>query len=256
LIKLRLEDKLRRIVMTGILTQTRRLLLLTAIITTTAALANAQSSDSGSVNLAGTVSGYVEVRAGGAATLANNTSGGITNNKVKGDKLNTPTTMIIDFGEVGPTNTNSFVTATVPLRLRSNVSYTLKTSASAITGVTDASSVTLADIGFGITTATRDAGAGVAAGADTIVATASGDPTLGANGSIDVVTGRYIYNASHSLANYTSSTTVLTGPRIMSAMVPTGNTNGLVVTSIFSIKPQFFTPGSFSTSVTFTISNP
>lgn len=242
--------------MTGTLTQIGRLLLLTAMVTITAALANAQTTDSGSVTLQGSVSGYVEVRAGGAATLANNSGGGITNNKVKGDKLNTPTTMVIDFGEVGPSNTNSFVTATVPLRLRSNVSYTLKTSASAITGVTDASSVTLADIGFGITTATRDSGGGVAAGADTIAAAASGDPTLGSNGSIDGVTGRYIYNAGHSLANYTTSTTVLTGPRVMNAMVPGGNTNGLVVTSIIAIKPQFFTPGSFSTSVTFTISNP
>jgi hypothetical protein len=245
--------------MTRSFTKIGRLLLLTAIVTITPALTNAQTTDSGSVTLQGSVSGYVEVRAGGAATLANNSGGGITNNKVKGDRLNTPTTMVIDFGEVGPSNTNSFVTATVPLRLRSNVSYTLKTSAAAITygsGTPDASSVTLADIGFGITTATRDSGGGVAAGTDTIAPTASGDPTLGSNGSIDGVTGRYTYNAAHSLANYTTSTTVLTGPRIMNAMVPTGNTNGLIVTSIFSIKPQFFTPGSFSTSVTFTISNP
>jgi hypothetical protein len=245
--------------MTSTLTQIGRLLLLTAMVTITAALANAQTTDSGSVTLQGSVSGYVEVRAGGAATLANNSGGGITNNKVKGDKLNTPTTMVIDFGEVGPSNTNSFVTATVPLRLRSNVSYTLKTSAAAITygsGTPDSSSVTLADIGIGITTATRDSGGGVAAGSDTIAAAASGDPTLGSNGSIDGVTGRYTYNAGHSLANYTTSTTVLTGPRVMNAMVPGGNTNGLVVTSIIAIKPQFFTPGSFSTSVTFTISNP
>ena len=239
--------------------QLARLSLVTAIVALTAALANAQTTDSGSVTLQGSVSGYVEVRAGGAATLVNNSGGGITNNKVKGDKLNNPTTLTIDFGEVGPSNTNSFVTATVPLRLRSNVSYTLKTSAAAMTygsGTPDASSVTLADIGFGLTTATRDSGGGVAAGADTIAATASGDPTLGANGSVDAVTGRYIYVAGHSLTNYTTSTTVLTGPRVMNAMVPAGNTNGLVVTTIMSIKPQFFTPGSFSTSVTFTISNP
>ena len=242
--------------MVGALTRIGRLLLLTAI---TAVLANAQTADSGSVSLQGTVSGYVEVRAGGAATLANNSGGGITNNKVKGDRLNNPTTMVIDFGEVGPSNTNSFVTATVPLRLRSNVSYTLKATAAAIvygSGTPDSSSVTLADIGFGIVTVTRDSGGGVATGTDTIAAAASGDPTLGSNGSVDGVTGRYTYNASHSLANYTSSTTVLSGPRIMNAMVPAGNTNGLVVTSIFAIKPQFFTPGSFSTSVTFTISNP
>src|SRR5438552_5922526 len=245
--------------MKRIILQSARLLLAIVIVAMSAADAAAQLSDSGSVTLQGTVSGYVEVRAGGAATLTNNSGGGITNNKVKGDKLNTPTTMVIDFGEVGPSNTNSFVTATVPLRLRSNVSYTLKTSAAAITygsGTPDASSVTLADIGFGITTATRDSGGGVAGGSDTIAAASSGDPTLGSNGSIDGVTGRYTYNSAHALANYTTSTTVLTGPRVMNAMVPGANTNGLIVTSIFSIKPQFFTPGSFSTSVTFTISNP
>lgn len=221
--------------------------------------ANAQTSDSGSITVQGTASGYVEVRAGGAATLTNNSGGGITNNKAKGDKLNNPTTLTIDFGEVGPANAASFVTATVPLRLRSNVSYTLKTSVAAITygsGTPDVNSVTLADIGFGVFTATRDSGGGVATGTDTIAATASGDPTLGANGSINGATGRYTYNAGHSLASYTSSTTVLTGPRIMNAMVPSANTNGLVVTTMFAIKPQFFTPGSFSTSVTFTISNP
>ena len=245
--------------MKGIIWLSTRLPLLTAIVAVSSTVAAAQTSDSGSVTLQGTVSGYVEVRAGGAATLTNNSGGGITNNKIKGDKLNSPTTMTIDFGEVGPSNNASFVTATVPLRLRSNVSYTLKTSAAAMTygsGTPDTSSVTLADIGFGVTTATRDSGGGVASGTDTIAASANGDPTAGGNGSVNGTSGRYVYNTGHSLGDYTTSTTILTGPRIMDAMVGSGNTNGLVVTSIFAIKPQFFTPGSFSTSVTFTISNP
>ena len=245
--------------MQRIILQSARLLLPIVIVAISTAVAAAQTNDSGSVTLQGTVSGYVEVRAGGAATLTNNSGGGITNNKIKGDKLNNPTTMTIDFGEVGPSNGASFVTATVPLRLRSNVSYTLKTSAAAMTygsGTPDANSVTLPDIGFGVTTATRDSGAGVASGTDTIAASANGDPTAGGNGSVSGVTGRYVYNTGHSLGDYATSTTILTGPRIMNAMVGSGNTNGLVVTTLFSVKPQFFTPGSFSTSVTFTISNP
>ena len=217
----------------------------------------AQTTDAGSTTLQGSVSGYVEVRAGGAATIS--TGGTITNNKIKGDRLNSPTTLTIDFGEVGPSNANSFVTATVPLRLRSNVSYTLKMGASAMTygsGTPDASSVTLADIGFGVLSTARDSGGGVASGTDTIAATASGDPTSGSKGAVSATTGRYVYNTGFSLGDYTSSTTILSGPRIMNAMVPTANTNGLVVNTTFTIKPQFFTPGSFSTSVTFTISNP
>lgn len=221
------------------------------------ATVSAQTSDTGSITLQGSVSGFVEVRAGGAASI---TGGGtITNNKNKGDRLNSPTTLTIDFGDVGPSNVNNFVTAVVPLRLRSNVSYTLRMSAAAMTygsGTPDASSVTLADIGFGVTSAVRDSGGGVATGTDTIAATASGDPTTAARGSVNVTTGRYTYVTGASLANYTTSTTILTGPRIMNAMVSTGNSNGLVVQTMFVVKPQFFTPGSFSTSVTFTISNP
>jgi hypothetical protein len=241
------------------ISQLARFSLLIATSTLAAALAQAQTSDTGTVSQQGTISGYVEVRAGGAATLANSSGGSITSNKIKGDTLNTPTPTVINVGEVGPAIAASFVTATVPLRLRSNVSYTLKMSAAAIIyggGPPDANSVTLADIGFGLNTATRDSGGGVAAGTDTIAATASGDPTLGANGSINGVTGRYTYVAGHSLASYTTSTTILTGPRIMNAMSPSANANGLVVTTIIALKPHFFTPGSFSTSVTFTISNP
>jgi hypothetical protein len=223
----------------------------------TSTLASAQSNDQGSISLQGTVSGFVEVRAGGTATISG--GGTITNNKNKGDMLNSPTTLTIDFGDVGPSNVNNFVTALVPLRLRSNVSYTLRMSAAAMTygsGTPDASSVTLADIGFGVTSAARDSGGGLATGTDTIAATASGDPTTAARGSVNATTGRYTYITGASLANYTASTTILTGPRIMNAMVPVGNSSGLVVQTIFCVKPQFFTPGSFSTSVTFTISNP
>ncbi|HYP27490.1 MAG TPA: hypothetical protein VE262_12300 [Blastocatellia bacterium] len=239
---------------TGQLVRPAFVFLLTLL---TAAAASAQTNDTGSISLQGSVSGFVEVRAGGAATI---TGGGtITNNKAKGDRLDSPTTLTINFGDVGPSNANNFVTAVVPLRLRSNVSYTLRMSAAAMTygsGTPDASSVTLADIGFGVTSAVRDSGSGVASGTDTIAATASGDPTSAARGSVNATTGRYTYVTGASLANYTTSTTIVSGPRIMNAMVPTGNTSGLVILTTFAIKPQFFTPGSFSTSVTFTVSNP
>jgi hypothetical protein len=239
--------------------QFARFTLLIATFALTATLAQAQPTDTGTSTQQGTVSGYVQIRAGGPATLANSSGGSIVNTKIKGDPLNTPTTMVIDFGEVGPSNAASFVTATIPLRLRTNVSYTFMMSAAAMTygsGTPDANSVTLADIGFGVATATRDSGGGVAAGSDTIAPSANGDPTLGANGSISGATGRYTYVAGYSLASYTTSATILTGPRIMHAMSDMANSNGLVVTTVIAIKPQFFTPGSFSTSVTFTISNP
>ena len=243
--------------MNKVMARLARLMFLTVIIGC-AATAQGQTTDSGTITLQGNVSGYVEVRAGGAAVLTNHSGGSITNNKVKGDILDSPTQLTINFGEVGPGNTAGFVIATVPLRLRSNVSYTLRMSASPMTyggGPSDADSVILADIGFGVTSAVRDSSGGVASGTDTIAAAASGDPTSGAHGSTDP-SGRYVYNPGHSLSDYTTSATIVTGPRIMNASVPTGSTSGLVVNTVFAIKPQFFTPGSFSTSVTFTISNP
>jgi hypothetical protein len=216
------------------------LVFLCLFVLLTSRAASAQTNDTGSVTLQGSVSGFVEVRAGGAASIT--LGGTITNNKNKGDRLNSPTTLTIDFGDVGPSNINSFVTALVPLRLRSNVSYTLKMSAAAITyggGPPDASSVTLADIGFGVSSAARDSGGGVAAGTDTIAPTASGNPSLGLLGSVDAATGRYNYNTGFSLANYTTGTTIVSGPRIMNAMVPSGSTNGLVLQTVFTIKPQF-----------------
>ncbi|HXG90908.1 MAG TPA: hypothetical protein VNN73_00880 [Blastocatellia bacterium] len=239
--------------------QLAKMAFLAVVAAMCATVAGAQTTDSGSITLQGSVSGYVEVRAGGAASISGNSGGGISNNKVKGDRLDNPTVLTVDFGEVGPTNTNNFVSAVVPLRLRSNVSYTLKMSAGAMTygsGTPDAQSVTLADIGFGVTSATRDSGGGVATGTDTVAAAASGNPTGGSRGSVNGTSGRYEYVAGASLNDYTTATTILSGPRIMNASVPTGNTNGLVVNTMFAVKPQFFTPGSFSTSVTFTISNP
>jgi hypothetical protein len=235
-----------------------RLIFVSVVVVALSQTSSAQILDSGTITLSATVSGYVEVRAGGPASISGNSGGGIISNKIKGDRLNSPTTLTIDFGNVGPANGNSFVTATVPLRLRSNVSYTLKMSAAAMTyggGPSDADSVALADIGFGVISAARDSGAGIAAGADSIAGASSGDPTSGASGGFNAA-GKYVYNANHSLSNYAASTTIVTGPRINRAMVPTANTRGLVVTTMFAVKPQFFTPGSFSTSVTFTISSP
>lgn len=227
--------------------------LLAAFFIMSAVVVSAQVSDAGTINLQGNVTAYVEIRAGGAAALAGNVGGGISNNKAAGDRLDSPTVLTIDFGEVGPTNTSSFVTATVPLRLRSNVSYTLSVSTPALAPA-DADAVQDDDLGFGITSVSR-AGASVnTSGTDTILA-ANGDPT--GNGAYNAA-GRWVYNAGFSLNDYTTSSAVLSGDRIMKAAAPTGipGTAGVIVNTLFSIKPQFYSAGSFSTTVTFTITNP
>jgi hypothetical protein len=210
-----------------------------------------QTVDTGSVGVSGTVSGYVEIRAGGAATLTGNSGGGITSNKTKGQTLSG---LSIDLGDLGPSNTNAFVKATVPLRVRSNVAYTISMSVADFSKA-DAEALQPADVGFGIDNVSR-ADADVVAGTDTITSGVSGDPTL--DSDTNTSTPRFDFTPKKSLAYFLSTNantkTVLSGPRIMKAIPASANANGLTLNTFFAVKPQFFTAGSdFTTTIIYTV---
>ena len=226
----------------------RSTLLLTFLLL--AATACFGQSTTGTVSMSATVSKFVEISSGGPATLSGNSGGGITTDGV----ANSPLAVSINLGELGPTNTNSFVSAQVPLKLRSNASYVLSMSATVTSSGTTSNKIGAADVGFGLGAVTRS-GTGVnTSGTDTNAT--SGDPTLAANGSVNGSTGRYEFTAVRSnLSAFTSATTALSGPFIMNA-VPRSNANGLTVPAYFAIKPQFFENGTTSISVTFTVTAP
>lgn len=214
-----------------------------------APMALAQST-TGTVNMSGTVSKFVEMNSGGAVTLTGNSGGGITTNGT----LNNPLAVVINLGELGPANTNSFVTASVPLKLRSNAAYVLSMASTVTSTGTTANRITSADVGFGLGSVART-GVGVnTTGTDTNAT--SGDPTLPANGSVNATTGRYNFTAVRSnLSAFAASTTAMNGSFIMNA-VPRANSNGLTVPAIFAVKPQFYENGSTTVSVTFTVTAP
>jgi hypothetical protein len=200
--------------------------------------------------MSATVSKFVEINSGGSATLSGNSGGGITTDGV----ANSPLAVSINLGELGPSNTNSFVSALVPLKLRSNAPYVLSLSATVTSSGTTGNRIGAADVGFGLGTVTRS-GTGVNTGGSDTNAT-SGDPTLAANGSVNGTTGRYEFTAVRSnLSAFSSATTALSGPFIMNA-VPRSNANGLTVPAFFAIKPQFFENGTTTVSVTFTVVAP
>ena len=206
-------------------------------------------STTGTVTMSATVSKFVEINSGGAVTLTGNSGGGVTTDGV----TNSPLAVSINLGELGPSNTNNFVTAQVPLKLRSNAPYVLSMSATVTSSGTTASRIVASDVGFGLGTISRT-GLGVNAGADTNAT--SGDPTLAANGSVNGTTGRYEFTAVRSNLNaFSSATTALNGPIIMNA-VPRSNANGLTVPAFFAVKPQFFENGTTTISVTFTVTAP
>jgi hypothetical protein len=218
-----------------------------ALLVAGAASAAAQST-SGTVSMSATVSKFVEIRSGGPVTLSGNSGGGVGPDGVDGS----PLSVSINLGELGPSNSSSFVTATVPLKVRSNANYVLSMSATVSSTGTTANKIAASDVGFGLGAATRS-GLGVASGTDT--PGTSGDPTLAANGSIDA-NGRYAFTATKShLGAFATSSTVLSGPYVMNA-VPRTNNNGLSVPAIFAIKPQFFENGSTTVNVSFTVSAP
>jgi hypothetical protein len=227
-----------------------RLTSVAVLLTTFAAVASAQVNTSGTVTMSGTVSKFVELNSGGAVTLSGNSGGGVTTDGVADSAL----AVVLDLGELGPANTSSFVTATVPLKLRSNANYVLSLSASVAGTATSSERIMAADFGFGIGTFSRPNLTGVHnTGTDTPATL--GDPTLPANGGLNA-NGRYAYAAGKSnLGAFSASSSVLSGVRILNA-VPRSNTNGLTVPAIFSVKPQFYEDGSVTATATFTIAAP
>ncbi len=211
--------------------------------------ANAQTT-TGTVSMSGTVSKFVEINSGGAVTLAGNSGGGVTTDGT----ANSPLAVIVNLGELGPSNASSFVTANVPLKLRSNAAYVMSMVATVSSTGSTANKIGAADVGFGLGTISRT-GVGVnTTGVDTNAT--SGDPTLVGNGSVNATSGRYEFTATRSnLSAFASSTTALNGAFIMNA-VPRSNANGLTVPAMFAVKPQFYENGSTTVSVTFTVTAP
>ena len=201
----------------------------TALLMMCAAVSYAQTT--GSVTMTATVSNFVELTSGGAVSLTGNSGGSI----ITDGTANSPLAVVVDLGEVGPSNTNSFVKLSVPVRLRSNVGYQLNMVSSVAGAGATSFSLKDTDVGFGLTPSARPAN--LAAGVDTN--STPGDPTVG--GSTDV-NGRWVFaGANSTLGAYAVSGAVLSGPRINKAVAPNSATN-LTFPAIFAIKPQFFDP--------------
>ncbi|HQZ96674.1 MAG TPA: hypothetical protein PLP21_10165 [Pyrinomonadaceae bacterium] len=222
----------------------------TALVTGLVVIAANAQTTTGTVNLSGTVSKFVEINSGGAVTLSGNSGGGVTTDGT----ANNPLAVVVNLGELGPSNTASFVTASVPLKLRSNAAYVMSLAATVASSGSTANKIGAADVGFGLGAVTR-AGVGVnTTGTDTNAT--SGDPTLAANGAINATSGRFEFTTTRSnLGAFTSATTALNGSFILNA-VPRSNTQGLTVPAIFAVKPQFYEVGTTTVTATFTVTAP
>ena len=204
-------------------------LAIATLLMMTASVSFAQTT--GSVTMTATVSNFVELTSGGAVPLTGNSGG----SEITDGTANSPLAVVVDLGELGPSNTNSFVKLSVPLRLRSNVAYQLNMVGSVAGAGATSFSLKDTDVGFGLTPAAR--AASLAAGVDTN--STPGDPTVG--GSTDV-NGRWVFaGANSTLGAYAVSGAVLSGPRVNKTVAGNSNTS-LTLPAIFAVKPQFFDP--------------
>ena len=211
-----------------------------------AAAASASAQTTGSVTMTGSVSNFVELRSGGAVTLTGNSGGSVTTDGT----ANSPLAVVVDLGELGPANTNSFVKLSVPLKLRSNVAYQLDMAGSVSGAGATSYSLKASDVGFGLVTSAR--ASSLHTGTDT--SAADSDPTTG--GATDS-NGRWTFSGANSnLGAFSTAAEVLSGPRINKA-VPRSDNTGLTLPAVFAVKPQFYDPAAAETiTADFTISAP
>jgi hypothetical protein len=158
----------------------------------------------------------------------------------------------VNFGEVSPINANNLVKVVVPIAIRSTNPYQVSVSlAGAFSGNLQA--VQRSDIGFGLANfrlmgiksqdCTRSQ--------HLFRAPFDNDPAAGITLDAD---GRAAYPSS--LSNVAAaSTIILSGPKLTKGSVTKHEEdNGYIFDAILTIKPQFYSTGAFSGTLTFSIS--
>ena len=214
-----------------------------------AALQTASAQAGGSVSVSGTVSPFVKLSSGGAATLTGNSGGGVTTQSPSDSTLAT----IVNFGDVGPGNTSSYVCFTQPIFLRSNVTASMKAAVTAAAFAAGAASLQKSDIGLGFRNLSAT-GPNADVSSTTIVPAFSADPCTAPISVAGIPTFSATLN---SLATAAPGTALLstTAPWSLRGSANAASNRARVELKL-AIVPQAFTVGSFSATVTLTVTSP
>ncbi len=188
----------------------------------------------------------LDISSGGAPTITGTVGGSVTGSASVLNNL----VVTINFGEVSPSNTNNIVKVTVPITVRSNQAYKVTATYS---GAINANPQALqkSDIGFGLNNwRAMGSNSRVCALPHIFYAPFSNDPATSV--SINAATGRAQYTSD--LADVTTNTTILSGPRLSNGGAARATNDGYIFDAIFTITPQFYAAGTTSATITFTIS--
>jgi hypothetical protein len=188
-----------------------------------------------------------DIGSGGQPTITGALSGSVSGTSDTTQDL----VVTINFGEVSPVNSGNLVKVLVPVAIRSTAPYQVSVSVAG-TFNSNSQAVQRSDIGFGAMNMRQ-------MGSKSQDCTQSphlfrtpfnNDPST--NVTLDV-NGRATYPSS--LANVSGSTVILSGPKLTKGSITKHEAdNGYIFDAIFTIKPQFYASGTFSATITFTIS--
>jgi hypothetical protein len=204
---------------------------------------------SGTVQISGTASAAVKLTSGGVATLTGNVGGGITAQSAADAALAT----VVNFGEVGPGNTSSYVCFTQPLFLRANAASTVSAAVTAESFPGSSNAVQKSDIGIGF----QNLAAG---GANADISTTTITAAYNANPCAATLNGDGIPTYSAALSSLSTSTP---GTAVISSTGPIslrGNfnspSNEADVDLLLAMVPQSYDAGAFSATLTLTMTTP
>ena len=219
--------------------------LLTTVLAIAAGTASAQST--GTVTINGSVAKSASIRWWSFTALNTETGTNSPNTQ------NSPLLFTLNVGDVSPANANNYAGGKVKVILRTNAAYALSAQVTASSGFGAASGdITLSDVGFGLSNLANSGALvfGDPATNSVIAGSFGNDPSAAAKNADGVPT------FPTSLSNVSSATQVLSGPRISKGGSVSSPNNGLLVDTVYAIGPQYFTPTTFSATVTYTITTP
>lgn len=188
-----------------------------------------------------------DISSGGQPTITGALGGSVTGSNTLTQDL----AVTINFGEVSPANTNNLVKVVVPVAVRSTDPYQVTVS---VTGTfsSNTQAVQRSDIGFGVLNMRQmgNKSQDCDRSQHLFRSPFNNDPatTITLDSS-----GRVAYTSS--LQTVGSSAVILSGPKLTKGSITKHeNDNGYIFDAVITIKPQFYSSGSFSATFIFTIS--
>jgi hypothetical protein len=187
-----------------------------------------------------------DLSGGGTPTITGAQGGSVTGSVSQTQDL----VVTINFGELSPINPNNLVKVVVPIAIRSTAPYQVAVS---VAGAFNANleAVQRSDIGFGAQNMRQMGGKSQDCTVQHLFRSPfNNDPSVGV--TLDAA-GRAAYTSS--LQNVGASTVILSGPKLTKGSLTKHEAdNGYIFDAIFTIKPQYYVTGSFTTTITFNIS--